>query len=1016
MEGTPVTDLMAAGERVVGWLRRQVIEAARGDHLHDLTVEPSNSFWLGRIAPEGDVAADGTGHLERLNPCSIGIRVRPATDGPWRFEARVRARAWLRDASKVWRKTGLLDSVVPLEIPAGPSAGSQGEEQLSSDLAAVVGVQGLVARVDHTLVAGADGKPELTIRLVNCTGSVSKDLRDTNLYEVQLDLRDLAIEPFVLAALPDSFRYDRRVWAYGSNCGVALSEDGTVTSCDFIAVPRARSDHLGSPAGSALTFRGLSTDPLPLLRGLVEEYRSWGAREWSDAALRARSSRHHWTAAMEAEAADAAEEHRGELRRLEQGIEALAVDDRLLLAFKLMNEAMAHASRGRYSGWRPFQVAFILAVLPDLRSRERLAEVVDTLWFPTGGGKTETYLGVLVVAILLDRLRGKETGITAWSRFPLRMLSLQQTQRFADALAGAELARRSAKLGGAPISLGFFVGEGATPNRIKVDAQEGDPANPDDEGMPERYRILLRCPFCHGETIHMAFERKPWRLEHRCSGTKCPWGTEGLPFYVVDDEIYRFLPTVVVGTLDKAASIGFQASMRGFLGAPWGTCSEGHGFVYAPRSDRPSGCLSPGCRGSRVDIPRSTDLAPTLRLQDELHLLRDTLGAVDSHYEALLDQLQLEIAGYVPKVLASSATLSGQEAQIAALYRRPGRVFPLPGPSTDESFWTKPSAVLEREYVALAPRGVTLEYAADRLVTELQKAIRRFQSDKERVCAEVGVDVDLADQILSLYGTNVVYGSTLRDIEAVSRSLETQVPVDPLVTAALTGRVPFEEVRRTLHRLEHPEDEFGGRIHVVAASAMMSHGVDVDRLNAMVMLGLPLTTAEFIQTTARIGRRWPGLVFMLMKIGRERDAGIFRSFPSFVRHGDRFVEPIPITSRSRRVLAVTLAGMVMARILHVHEPTSGVALSTPAKLRAWATSVGWSMETEVRAIARALRLDDALDGGLLADVEQWVERFFRRLEQPPTDARFVNDLCPEGRRPMMSLRDVDQQIPVISAD
>src|SRR4029453_623298 len=101
---------------------------------------------------------------------------------------------------------------------------------------------------------------------------------------------------------------------------------------------------------------------------------------------------------------------------------------------------------------------------------------------------------------------------------------------------------------------------------------------------------------------------------------------------------------------------------------------------------------------------------------------------------------------------------------------------------------------------------------------------------------------------------------------------------------------------------------------------MLSHGVDVDRLNVMVMLGLPLATAEFIQATSRVGRRWPGLVFVVHKIPRERDASVFRSFAPFVLQGDRFVEPVPVTGRSRRVLDRTVAGMMLARVLMLHEP------------------------------------------------------------------------------------------------
>src|SRR5207253_2896050 len=160
-------------------------------------------------------------------------------------------------------------------------------------------------------------------------------------------------------------------------------------------------------------------------------------------------------------------------------------------------------------------------------------------------------------------------------------LSLQQTQRFADAIAAAELVRRHEQISGAPFSLGFFVGEGATPNRIPDDPRPGDP-DPFDEEMPGRYQILRRCPFCQA-SIQMGFNRRRWTLEHRCSSDDCPWPEDAIPFYVVDEEIFRFLPTIVVGTLDKVALVAMQGAMRGLFGPPQGRCSELlHGYTYAP--------------------------------------------------------------------------------------------------------------------------------------------------------------------------------------------------------------------------------------------------------------------------------------------------------------------------------------------------------------------------------------------------------------------------------------------------
>lgn len=188
--------------------------------------------------------------------------------------------------------------------------------------------------------------------------------------------------------------------------------------------------------------------------------------------------------------------------------------------------------------------------------------------------------------------------------------------------------------------------------------------------------------------------------------------------------------------------------------------------------------------------------------------------------------------------------------------------------------------------------------------------MRQLITAPSAICSELGIDVSYAPFLVDLYGTNVVYGNTLQDIDAVVRSSETQYAelTPPPNVATLTGRVDLEEVRETLDRLESPEPEFEKRLHLIAASSMMSHGVDIDRLNVMIMLAFPLGVAEFIQATARVGRRWPALVLVVPKMTRERDTSVYRAFPEFVTHGDRFVEPIPITRKSRRVLERTISG------------------------------------------------------------------------------------------------------------
>lgn len=765
-----------------------------------------------------------------------------------------------------------------------------------------------------------------------------------------------------------------------------------------------------------LKFETLSIDPIGSCELLVSEFETWAIGSWATNVLEARANSEGWSEGMRNEATRAASDFEKEMSRVQEGLSLLKGDSQLQLAFRLMNRAMQISARGKYESWRPFQIAFLLANIRCLVEPSQEADIVDIVWFATGGGKTETYLGLLITAALLDRLRGKSSGITAWSRFPLRLLSLQQTQRFANALAAAETVRREENIDGDPFSLGFLVGGTATPNRVRKEAlREGEWDADKIDDTPNAFRIIETCPFCRLRTVTTSFDRKFWRLVHVCSNQQCDSKEEPLPLYVVDDEIWRFLPTVVVGTLDKAANIARQSGMRGLIGPPWGLCTKpGHGYTYAKRSDRKNGCLVPDCvGGDPIEPPLNPTLfAPTFRLQDELHLLRDSLGAVDAHYEAALDSMQEELTGTRAKILASSATLTGYEKQVSVLYRRAARVFPQPAPQDGKGFWTSDSAELMRRYIALAPRQLTVEFVVDRLIVTLQSAIRRLLTEPETVCSELQIDPAYREFLVSTYGTNVVYGNTLQDLDAVVRSSETQYAglEPPPNIESLTGRTGFENVREILDRLENPEQEFDKRLHLIAASSMMSHGVDIDRLNVMIMMALPLGVAEFIQATARVGRRWPALVIVVPKMTRERDASVYRSFAEFVSHGDRFVEAIPITRKSRRVLERTLAGLELARLQLIHEPSSSSSLTTPRHLNALVRERPTLLEEDCDAIKRALGLGE-LDEFLNDQVDIWFEGFSRNLREPPADTRFISDLSPTGQA-MLSLRDVEEQSPV----
>jgi len=295
---------------------------------------------------------------------------------------------------------------------------------------------------------------------------------------------------------------------------------------------------------------------------------------------------------------------------------------------------------------------------------------------------------------------------------------------------------------------------------------------------------------------------------------------------------------------------------------------------------------------------------------------------------------------------------------------------------------------------------VTLEYANDQLIETLQRSVRRGLDHPDEVAREVGVLAAALPDLVWAFGVDVVYGSTLKDVEAAARSFEAQIPIDHLNPETLTGRTPLEDVRSVLERLTNPEAAFEDRIHLIAASSMLSHGVDIDRLNELVMLGLPLSTAEFIQTTSRVGRTFPGLVFVLHKIGRERDAAVFRIFPSFVEHMDRLVDPVPITAKSRRVLALTFPGLEQGRLYGIHEPAAigrGLwQLTKPGSVKRAFTQLGVMEPNELDALVRMLEFIGPLDENLRGDLEEYVRQFYRALYDPATTAEWVSDLFPTG--------------------
>jgi hypothetical protein len=350
------------------------------------------------------------------------------------------------------------------------------------------------------------------------------------------------------------------------------------------------------------------------------------------------------------------------------GLEALQQDPRLLDAFNLMNRIfadLAQGSGGRVRAWRLFQIGFIVSQLPALAMRELpldasgayASEIRDVfhdvgiLWFPTGGGKTEGYLGLIAVALLFDRLRGKLRGLTAWMRFPLRMLSLQQLERLARVIAALNRLRaEEPRLQvGDPFAMGYYVGEGATPNSLREEDMKGYEESSE---RREDAKRLRKCPFC-ASSVDIRAIRKSWRLAHVCSNPACFSNTDdslgpykgSLPICIVDNEIYRYLPSVLVGTVDKLAIVGRNKYFAHLVRGAKQRC-EAHGYAsYDECIEHWSGCKAN--HKTLVKLDPTKDPGPSLLIQDELHLLSAELGVFNGHYEGLLSQPRPSISSAI---------------------------------------------------------------------------------------------------------------------------------------------------------------------------------------------------------------------------------------------------------------------------------------------------------------------------------------------------------------------------------
>jgi hypothetical protein len=586
-------------------------------------------------------------------------------------------------------------------------------------------------------------------------------------------------------------------------------------------------------------------------------------------------------------------------------------------------------------------LAFFLMTLRSIvEPKHNDREIVDLLFFPTGGGKTEAYLGLAAFTMVLRRLRNPGAmgcGMSVLMRYTLRLLTLDQLGRAAALMCALEMEREKAKtaLGEWPFEIGLWVGQAATPNRMGRRGDNG-PGNEytaytktmrykrDDRSNPAPIPIE-ECPWCGTKFTKNSFrlvptDIKPVDLRVHCVNHNCAFsGDRHLPVLGVDEPIYRRLPAFLIATVDKFAAL------------PW-TGETGCLFGLVDRHDRDGfyGPCSPG-KGTALggQLP-----PPDLIIQDELHLISGPLGTIAGVYEAAIDALCTRTSvGHElrPKIIASTATVRRADTQIRALFERQQvTVFPPPGPDRRDSFFAHteaPDTTPARLYVGVAAQGRSLKVVLLRAALSLLSAAQvAYERDGGRRNKK-----NVADPYMTLLG----YFNSLRELGGSRRIIEDEVrtrvaqysrrrriePNERLFTdrsigydvLELTSRVSTGDVASAKRRLSLPvyEDE---RVDTALATNMISVGLDIIRLGLMVVLGQPKTSAEYIQATSRVGRDplRPGLVVTLLNIHKPRDRSHYERFETYHASFYRSVEATSVTPFSPRALDRALPGALVA--------------------------------------------------------------------------------------------------------
>ncbi len=567
------------------------------------------------------------------------------------------------------------------------------------------------------------------------------------------------------------------------------------------------------------------------------------------------------------------------LNRMKASLLQLQADSQLRKAFQLANRAMVKVYEWKGSShplcWRPFQLGFVLLSLESsIDSNSKHRNTSDLLWFPTGGGKTEAYLLLMSIVLFFRRLKKGgldfEDGLAVFTRYTLRALTLDQFKRLVGTICACELVRRkelNETKKGKSFSVGMWVGKDATPNLLDDAIKEID-----------RVKVLKNCPCC-GEKLKVDKET----TQTACHKSDCEIALSigELPFYVIDEQIYKVIPSVLIGTVDKFVQI-----------------------IRRPKDARKIFSLD------RAEID-----PPDLIIQDELHLISGPLGSVVGSIEMIIESYCSNQNGIGPKVIGSTATIQRAEEQIRGLYSKDHNQFPVNISNVDDSFF----AVTKKDSPGRIYMGASTACSSEQYILQSVSAIL-LQAIKSKEFEKYDVDD------LDPYSTLVAYFNNLKQLGAATVLLQEDTKQSILGYAKrrnesernydapeeLTGSADQAKLEETLSRLESRFNS-NDHISVLVASVMISVGLDISRLGMMVVDSQPKTISEYIQATSRVGRgKIPGLILTIFNEYRPRDKSHFENFKNLHLNLYRFVENTSVTPYAPRARQKLLPAVLLS--------------------------------------------------------------------------------------------------------